>query len=148
VPRHPLPGDPPFVALKRLRPSVLAEQPAAAQLASFGASVLDWRVSSSMETADLIEDVDPFGSLRRAPVFRGVALGLAAARAVDAAAALYTSHGGAGLGLHRVSQVAATTVFSVTRRKETRVAACFDLRLAAGDVRGLPHSLRFTAQDP
>jgi hypothetical protein len=194
--------------------------PSAVQLASFGASVLDWRVSSSTEIADIVEAVarfagpvagrqaeqvagathellmnalydapmtadgqyrfahdrnalvqlapeesatcrvvcdgsllvvevvDPFGSLRRSPVFRGVARGLAAARVADAAAALDTSHGGAGLGLHRVFQAAATTVFSVTRRKETRVAACFDLTLAARDLRSLPHSLHFTAKDP
>jgi hypothetical protein len=96
----------------------------------------------------IVEVVDRFGSLRRSVACRSIARGIAAARVNDAAAALDTSHGGAGLGLHRVFQSAAATVLSVVRRKETRVAACFDLTLAARDLRGMPHSLHFLLKDP
>jgi hypothetical protein len=99
-------------------------------------------------SALIVEVVDPFGSLRRSVAFRSVARGIAAARIQEAAAALDTSHGGAGLGLHRVFSSAAATLFSVVRRRQTRVAAVFDLTLAARDLRGMPHSLHFTVKDP
>lgn len=95
----------------------------------------------------VLEVVDPFGSLRRSVVYRSIARGIAAARVADAAAALDTSHGGAGLGLHRVFMAAAATIFHVTRRKQTRVCACFDLTLAARDLRAMPRSLHFSAKD-
>jgi hypothetical protein len=95
----------------------------------------------------VVEVVDLFGSLRRSVVYRSIARGIAAARVADVTAALDTSHGGAGLGLHRVFNSAAATVFHVVRRKETRVCACFDLTLAARDLRAMPRSLHFFAKD-
>jgi hypothetical protein len=193
--------------------------PMATELLSFGSSVLDWRVSSSSELDDIVnqvtrfaeaaagrqaekiaettyellmnalydapmtpdgqyrfahdrsapvqlppeeavtcrvvcdgsllvvEVVDPFGSLRRSVVYRSIARGIAAARVADAQAALDTSHGGAGLGLHRVFSASAATIFHVAKRKETRVCACFDLTLAARDLRGMPRSLHFSSKD-
>jgi hypothetical protein len=97
----------------------------------------------------VIEVVDPFGGLRRSVVLRTLSRVIAAARlASGAQVAIDTSHGGAGLGLHRVFTAAAATLIQVIPRHETRVCACFDLTLSARDLRGVPGSLHYYKGNP
>jgi hypothetical protein len=96
----------------------------------------------------VVEVVDPFGGLRRPVVLRSLARVLAAQKSTEGVrAALDTSHGGAGLGLHRVFSGAASTLIHVVPKQETRVCAWFDLTLSARDLRGMPGSLHFYRSD-
>lgn len=91
----------------------------------------------------VVEVIDPFGGLRRPVVMRSLARVMAALKAGGAQDALDTSHGGAGLGLHRVFTGAAATLIHVVPQQETRVCAWFDLTLSARDLRAMPGSLHF-----
>jgi hypothetical protein len=46
-----------------------------------------------------------------------------------------------------VFTASAATIFHVARRKQTRVCACFDLTLAARDLRQMPKSLHFYSKE-
>lgn len=87
---------------------------------------------------------DPFGGLRRKHVFGSIGRGL---RSTEADARpdeiIDTSHGGAGLGLHRIVSEATTTVFDIVPNSSTVVTATFELDHSNRELRKIPRSLHY-----
>lgn len=92
----------------------------------------------------VVEVVDPFGSIRRSHVLNGIMRGLEGrTAAADLDKVLDTSHGGAGLGIHRVFDAGLSVLFFVRPGAETRVMSVFDLNLSQRELRGMPGSVHF-----
>ena len=87
-----------------------------------------------------IQVTDPYGRLERDHVFRGVCRGL---ETQDAADALDTRRGGAGLGLYRVFDAAHALFIDVRHGRTTAVTTMFDLDISARDQRNMPTTLCF-----
>lgn len=87
---------------------------------------------------------DPFGGLRRKHVFGSLRRGH---RSTEADARpdeiMDTSHGGAGLGLHRIVSEATTTVIDVVPNSSTIVTTTFELDHSNRELRKIPRSLHY-----
>lgn len=92
----------------------------------------------------VLQVADPFGGLRREHVYRSIQRGF---RSQDPDAKreeiIDTSHGGAGLGIHRIVFGADATVFDVVDGTSTVVTTSFELGRSNREMRTSPKSLLF-----
>jgi len=92
-----------------------------------------------------LQVVDTFGRLARHQVLRSIRRGMATAAGGNEV--LDTSHGGAGIGLHKIYASSASTVIEVESGRYTMVTAYFDMNVNAREARTMPVSLHFFGRD-
>jgi len=94
-----------------------------------------------------LQVADRFGGLRRRHVFASIERGF---RSSDKDASpgdfIDSSHGGAGLGIHRILMGASACVFDVVEGEHTVQTAYFDLTQRNRDARRAPRSLHFFSE--